>query len=237
MRASVFAMGVALALLTGCSAPRAEAPSLESDDQKVLYALGLLISQNLAPLDFNEAELATIEAGLTDGAMGNEPKVDLQTFGPKVQGMLETRAAQATTREKQAGAEYCTKAAAEPGAVTTESGVVYFELQPGTGAAPGPADTVKIHYHGTLRDGKVFDSSLEREPATFALNAVIKCFSEGVQKMKVGGKSKIVCPSDTAYGDRGRPPMIPGGAPLVFEITLLEVVGSGAVPSEPPSAP
>jgi len=234
MPRSAIAMGLAIALLTGCTAPRAEVPAPQTDDQKVLYALGLVISRNLAPLGFNEAELAVIEAGLTDGVLGNDPKVDLETFGPKIQGMLEARAAQATALEKQAGAEFCTKAAAEPGAVTTESGVVYLELQPGTGASPGPADTVKIHYHGTLRDGEVFDSSLEHEPVSLTLNQFIKCFSEGIQKMKVGGKSKIVCPSDTAYGDAGRAPMIRGGAPLVFEITLLEIVGA---PVETPNAP
>jgi len=235
MRTLAIVTGLAIALLAGCSAPRAEVPAPETEEQKVLYALGLVISRNLAPLAFNETELAVIQAGLTDGVMGNDPKVDLETFGPKIQGMLEARAAQATQREKQAGAEFCAKAAAEPGAVTTESGVVYFELQAGTGASPAPTDTVKIHYHGTLRDGEVFDSSLEREPATFALNGVIACFSEGIQKMKVGGKSKIVCPSDTAYKDAGRAPMIRGGAPLVFEITLLEIVG--AAPVETPTAP
>jgi FKBP-type peptidyl-prolyl cis-trans isomerase len=82
-----------------------------------------------------------------------------------------------------------------------------------------------VHYHGTLTNGKVFDSSVERkEPATFPLNGVIPCWTEGVQKMKVGGKSKLVCPSELAYGERGAPPDIGPGATLVFDVELLEIV-------------
>lgn len=109
--------------------------------------------------------------------------------------------------------------------VTTSSGLVYEVLQEGTGESPKATDTVKVHYRGTLVDGTEFDSSYRRnEPAQFALNAVISCWTEGVQKMKVGGKAVLVCPSDLAYGDRGRP-SIPGGATLVFEIELLDIVG------------
>jgi FKBP-type peptidyl-prolyl cis-trans isomerase FkpA len=114
--------------------------------------------------------------------------------------------------------------------VKTESGLVYRELKAGAGASPAATDTVKVHYRGTLVNGTEFDSSYKRnEPAQFALNGVIRCWTEGVQKMKPGGKSVLVCPSDLAYGDGGRP-SIPGGATLVFEIELLEVVG--AVPPD-----
>jgi FKBP-type peptidyl-prolyl cis-trans isomerase FkpA len=122
---------------------------------------------------------------------------------------------------------YLDKAAAEPGATRTASGLIYSELKPGTGASPKATDTVKVHYRGTLVDGTVFDSSYTRnEPAEFPLNQVIRCWTEGVQKMKVGGKSKLVCPANIAYGDRGSPPQIPGGATLVFEIELLGIRGS-----------
>ena len=93
-----------------------------------------------------------------------------------------------------------------PGAVKTDSGLIYKTLTPGTGASPKATDTVSVHYHGTLTDGKVFDSSVQRgQPAEFALNQVIPCWTEGVQKMKVGEKAKLVCPSDIAYGDTGTP--------------------------------
>ena len=114
-----------------------------------------------------------------------------------------------------------------PGATRTASGLVYRELTPGTGASPKPTDVVKVHYRGTLVDGTEFDSSYKRnEPAQFPLNRVIPCWTEGVQKMKVGGKSQLVCPSSIAYGDAGSPPVIPGGATLVFEIELLGIGGA-----------
>ena len=100
-------------------------------------------------------------------------------------------------------------------------------IKPGTGPSPKATDKVKVHYHGTLTDGTVFDSSVQRkEPATFPLNGVIPCWTEGVQLMKVGGKSRLVCPADLAYGDRGAPPKIKPGATLVFEVELLEIVPS-----------
>jgi FKBP-type peptidyl-prolyl cis-trans isomerase FkpA len=122
---------------------------------------------------------------------------------------------------------YLDKAAAEPGATRTASGLVYRELKAGTGASPKPSDVVKVHYRGTLVDGTEFDSSYKRnEPAQFPLNRVIPCWTEGVQKMKVGGKSQLVCPAAIAYGDRGSPPVIPAGATLVFEIELLGIGGA-----------
>jgi FKBP-type peptidyl-prolyl cis-trans isomerase len=121
---------------------------------------------------------------------------------------------------------YLDKAAAQPGAIRTESGLVYRELRPGSGESPKPSDTVTVHYRGTLVDGTEFDSSYKRnEPAQFPLNQVIPCWTEGVQKMKVGGKSELVCPASIAYGDQGSPPTIPGGATLIFDIELLKIGG------------
>ena len=118
-----------------------------------------------------------------------------------------------------------TKAASEMGATKTESGIVITTIKPGTGATPKETDIVKVHYHGTLTDGTVFDSSVKRgEPATFPLNQVIKCWREGVQQIKVGGKSRLVCPPNLAYGDGGAPPIIKPGSTLVFEVELLEIV-------------
>lgn len=119
------------------------------------------------------------------------------------------------------------KAASEPGAVRTPSGLVYLELEKGTGQSPAATDTVKVNYRGTFMDGTEFDSSYKRnEPTEFPLNRVIPCWTEGVQRMKVGGKSRLVCPANIAYGAAGSPPVIPGGATLVFDIELLEIGGS-----------
>ncbi|MET0350724.1 MAG: FKBP-type peptidyl-prolyl cis-trans isomerase [Rhizobacter sp.] len=116
--------------------------------------------------------------------------------------------------------------AKDKGAVTTASGLVYVSLKDGKGASPAATDTVKVHYRGTFLDGKEFDSSYKRnEPTSFPLNRVIPCWTEGVQRMKVGGKAKLTCPPSIAYGERGAGGVIPPNATLQFEIELLEVAG------------
>lgn len=117
------------------------------------------------------------------------------------------------------------KAAAEPGAVVTASGLVYRSIQDGSGPHPGATDTVRVHYRGTFPDGREFDSSYARhEPAEFPLNRVIKCWTEGVQKMKVGGKARLACPAAIAYGERGAGGgEIPPNATLLFDVELLGI--------------
>ena len=116
--------------------------------------------------------------------------------------------------------------AKEAGALVTASGLVYRALKDGTGASPSASDKVKVHYRGTFPDGKEFDSSYKRgEPIEFALNGVIPCWTEGVQRMKVGGKAKLTCPSAIAYGARGAGGVIPPNATLLFEVELLGING------------
>jgi FKBP-type peptidyl-prolyl cis-trans isomerase FkpA/FKBP-type peptidyl-prolyl cis-trans isomerase FklB len=218
-------MTALVVLLVIATVAGAATPELKTDDQKTLYALGLLISQNLATFSLTEAEVEIVKAGLTDGVLGKNKQVELKTYGPKVHALQQARAAAVAANEKKAASDYLTKAAAEKGAIKTPSGVIITTIKPGTGASPKATDNVKVHYHGTLTDGTVFDSSVKRgEPATFGLNAVIPCWTEGVQQIKVGGKSRLVCPSELAYGDRGAPPLIRPGAALVFEVELLEIV-------------
>ena len=124
-----------------------------------------------------------------------------------------------------AQADAASAAAKEAGAVVTPSGLVYRSLKDGKGASPMAADTVKVHYRGTFLDGKEFDSSYKRgEPIEFPLNGVIKCWTEGVQKMKIGGKAKLTCPASIAYGERGAGGgVIPPNATLQFEVELLGI--------------
>lgn len=204
--------------------PASTAPALTTDDEKTIYSLGLSIYRSLSQFDLSAAELDIVKRAMTDAA-ASKPAVDLQTWGPKIQPLAEARHARVIEHEKTDSAAYLAKAAAEPGAIKTESGLVYREVRAGTGASPKATDTVKVNYRGTLVNGTEFDSSYSRnQPAQFALNGVIRCWTEGVQKMKVGGEATLVCPSDLAYGDREQP-SIPGGAALIFQIELLEIVG------------
>lgn len=225
MRHSLLAVAVAFACI-GCSSPSTPvgAAELKTEEDKTLYALGSAIGRNLASFDLTEAELEYVKQGIADAALEKEPKVDAGTYFPRIQELQNARVAAATELEKKAGEEYLAKAAAESGAQKTASGLVYSVMSEGSGASPKATDTVRVHYHGTLTNGKVFDSSVERkEPATFPLDGVIPCWTEGVQLMKVGGKSKFVCPAAIAYGDRGAPPDIKPGATLVFEVELLGI--------------
>jgi len=198
---------------------------LDSEDDKVLYAAGALLAQNLRDWELTQEELVPLIQGLQDAAAGRELAIPLDEYRPRLQAFAQSRAQKAAEAEKKAAEPFLAEAAAEEGARKTDSGLVYLEKEAGSGASPSASDQVKVHYHGTLIDGSVFDSSVERgEPAVFPLNRVIPCWTEAIQLMKEGGKARIVCPSDIAYGDRGAPPRIKPGAALVFDVELLEVV-------------
>ncbi len=221
---AILLAGVACIFL-GLSISRANAADLTTEEQKTLYALGMAISHNLSSFALSEAELEIMKSGLSDGVMKRAAKVDMQSYAPKIQQLAQGRASVVADEEKKKGAAFLTKAAAESGAKKTASGAILKAIKEGNGPTPKASDTVKVHYHGTLTDGTVFDSSVKRgEPATFPLANVIKCWTEGLQQIKVGGKSRLICPANIAYGDRGSPPAIKPGATLVFEVELLEIV-------------
>src|ERR1700744_1884411 len=208
------------------TAPKAAAAGAPAtDEEKTVYALGLAMYRSLLQFDLSPAELALVKQALTDSE-AKKPAVVLETWEPKIEGLAKDRQARVTEKEKAESVAYLAKAASEPGVVKTDSGLIYHELKAGTGASPKATDTVKVNYRGTFINGTEFDSSYKRnEPAEFPLNGVIPCWTEGVQKMKVGGKAALVCPSSLAYGDQGRP-SIPGGATLLFEIELLDVTSA-----------
>ncbi len=233
MRTLAAALLVVLALVP--AVPAADV-KLDTEDQKTLYALGLALSRNLASFNLTPDELATVEAGLSDGLFTKEKKVDLEKYSQKIQELAQSRAKVSADKEKEASKPFLEKMAQEKGAKKLPSGVIYIEEKAGTGDAPKPTDKVKVHYTGKLTDGTTFDSSVERgQPATFPLNQVIKCWTEGVGQMKPGGKATLVCPADQAYGDRGAPPRIKPGSTLTFDVELLEIVKETS-PATPPGA-
>lgn len=198
------------ALLLSASLHAAELKTLH---QKTLYALGLEIAQEYA-IKKNEVEY--IQMGLTD-AIADKSQIKLDS----VKGRIPI-----LKRERQAeiSANFLEKAAKAPGAHKFPSGLIYKEIKRGEGEKPKATDTVRAHYHGTLTNGTVFDSSVKRgQPFVAPLNRVIPCWTEGMQMMKEGGKAQLICPSNIAYGERGHPPVIPGGATLIFDVELLAV--------------
>lgn len=231
MKKFVLALAVAVAL-------PAQAADM-TEDQKTFYALGAVLGQQVAnSFNVSPAELEFVKKGLSDAAAGGKPAVEMETYGPKIQQLAQARAAVRAEKAVAAGKAFVDKAAKETGAVKTASGLVYLSLKEGTGASPAATDIVKVNYRGTLTDGTEFDSSYARnQPAQFPLNGVIKCWTEGVGKMKVGGKARLVCPPAIAYGEQGTPGgPIPPSATLAFEVELLEVSKPEAAKPAPKAA-
>jgi FKBP-type peptidyl-prolyl cis-trans isomerase FkpA len=220
-----FALICSIISTVGCGADAPKARTSLTEEEKTPYALGVMVGQSLESFALTPKEVELVQAGIADAARNKPLLTDAQEYREKVQEWQRSRVAVLMTKEKEAGSAFATKAAADKGATKTASGIVITTLTPGTGAAPVATDKVKVHYEGKLTDGKVFDSSVQRgEPATFPLDGVIPCWTEALQLMKVGGKSRVVCPQELAYGERGSPPMIRPGATLVFDVELLDIV-------------
>lgn len=214
---------------SGASAPSADpaaaTDTLPTAEARTLYTLGQLISRTLEAFALSDQELDWVQAGLTDGVTGAPPKVDLSAEAAGLHAMQEARRDATLARERAIGAEFVASVAEVPGSERHPSGVVIQRVQPGHGAQPTPTDHVEVHYEGALIDGTVFDSSRQRgAPAKFPVRGVIACWTEALQAMRVGGRSRVVCPAELAYGDRGSPPVIKPGATLVFDIELLAIV-------------
>jgi len=214
-------------LLCVLLAAGASAPEPKTDDEKSLYAIGFLMgSRNLSSFNLKPEEVKFVERGLSDGATGKKALLDVDKQMEGVNKFAQKRSSAAADKEKVAGKDYADTAAKEKGAEKLPDGLVFKTLTPGNGPQPAATDKVKVNYEGKLTNGTVFDSSYKRgQPAEFGLNQVIKCWTEGVARMHVGEKARLICPSDIAYGDHGHPPSIPGGATLVFEVELLGING------------
>jgi FKBP-type peptidyl-prolyl cis-trans isomerase FklB len=200
--------------------------TLDTIDQRVSYGIAMNMGANIARQGGVEIDMTAFFAGLQDGLNGAKPRVaegDLQAAFQEAQSRIEAANAERSAGQAKAGLEFLAKNKARPGVVTTDSGLQYEIVREGSGAKPKSDQTVEVHYHGTLIDGTVFDSSVQRgETISFPVTGVIPGWVEALQLMSVGSKLKLFIPSDLAYGDRGQGP-IPPASTLIFEVELIGI--------------
>ena len=211
--------------------------ALTTEEERTLYAVGLVLGQRTRGFALTPAELEIVKAGLTAGALGQPPAVDLKVYGPKINALLSTRTRVTAQAEEARGKAYIEEQAKKQGVVRTPGGGLIETVSAGTGPAPTIQDSVKVHYVGTLLDGTVFDSSRARgTPETFSLGHVIGCWGEALPRMKVGGRARLVCPAQLAYGEQAQG-TIPPGATLLFDVELLEIAPRAAAHPSTPAGP
>lgn len=209
-------------LLSSTKLSASESPAM-SEEQKTFYAIGMSVSRSLSVFNLTANEFEYVMRGITDANAGKTASIDAASYNGKIQELAKIRRKVAGEKQVGAGKDFLEKAAKEMGAIKTASGMVFTSLGEGKGASPKADDVVKVNYRGTLIDGKEFDSSYKRgKPLEFKLDNVIKCWTEGVQKMKPGGKAKLVCPPNLAYGENGAGEQILPGATLAFEVELID---------------
>jgi FKBP-type peptidyl-prolyl cis-trans isomerase len=218
------------------SAAKPDTAATPADNDQTLYALGVLLSRNLDGFTLSEAEFAHVSKGFADGYHHKPTAATAEASLPQIQALQRSRALALAAHEKELGQAYLDKAASAPLAVRTTDGLVYIPVAPGSGPTPIHSDRVKVNYEGRLIDGTVFDSSAMHggQPATLSVGSIIPCWTEALQLMKVGGKSRIICPAALAYGDRGAPPKIKPGSTLEFDIELISIEPPAPAPALPP---
>jgi FKBP-type peptidyl-prolyl cis-trans isomerase FklB len=212
-----------------CTALSAQS-ALTTQQQKAGYIIGIEMAKQLI-VSKDDLDLDALKLGMHDVFTGAKPKLNAQEMRETMRVFHEQKKkneqklmVKMTQENKKEGAAFLAQNKTKKGVVTLPSGLQYRVIKAGSGEAPKLTDTVVTHYHGTLIDGTVFDSSYDRgEPVTFAVNGVIKGWTEALQKMKVGAKWQLFIPSELAYGDRGAPPSIAPGATLIFDVELLDI--------------
>lgn len=200
--------------------------SLDTADQRVSYGIAMNVGANIARQGGVEIDLAAFVVGLQDGLSGAKPRVseaDLQAAFKDAQAKVEAAAAEGAAKQAEAGNAFLAGNKARAGVMTTASGLQYEVLRAGEGAKPTPDQSVEVHYHGTLIDGTVFDSSVERgETISFPVTGVIRGWVEALQLMSIGSKWKLFIPADLAYGNRAQGG-IPASSVLIFEVELIGI--------------
>ena len=214
--------GILLALLW--SGPAASEPALTTDEQRTVYALGVQLMLDLSAFNLTEQELLIVQRAMRDMRKG-ELAIDPNQYLERVGDLAQSRQQAQGRLEAKRGQAYFEAAKRDVGAQLSPSGLVLKVERAGKGVKPTAGSKVRVHYRGALVDGTVFDSSYERgQPAEFALNQVIPCWTDALTQLRIGAKAKLVCPPRIAYGRKGAPPAVPPNATLVFDVELLQLV-------------
>lgn len=193
--------------------------------EKISYALGLSMGNNFRATGIDNLDVQEFVKGLQDVFENKKPAISYEEAQELINSYFTNLQEERMQLSQKAGEEFLAINKERPGVVTLDSGLQYEVLKTGNGKKPGATDQVKCHYHGTLIDGTVFDSSVERgEPAVFGVNQVIAGWVEALQLMNEGSKWKLFIPSDLAYGNRGAGQLIQPNSTLIFEVELLEIV-------------
>lgn len=205
-----------------------QAVTLDTDEQRVSYGFGWQFGQQLQRNTFSGLDIDIVCAAIKQCFAGQPSQVgpaELNKAYDAVQDKMKAAAAELAKKSVELGQMFLAENAKRDGVMATESGIQYEILEAAEGTKPAATNTVRVHYHGTFIDGRVFDSSVERgDPAEFALNQVIPGWTEILQLMPTGSKWRVAIPSQLAYGEAGSPPVIPGNSVLVFEIHLLDIL-------------
>lgn len=216
-------------VLAGCDSTAATSSDLKTPAQKASYGIGLSMGKNLSQEGMNDLDSKAVALGIEDALAKKEQRISddelMEAFG-FLQARAQERMSALNDAAAKAGQAFLAENAKRDGITTTESGLQYEVIKSAEGAQPKVSDVVSVHYHGTLVDGSVFDSSIERgEPVEFPVGGVIPGWVEALQLMKVGEKYKLYIPSDLAYGAQSPTPAIPANSTLVFEVELLSIAG------------
>lgn len=224
MKRIVIVVLLIMTALPAHASMKKSAKGLMTEEQKTLYAVGLVLARQLEVFDLTPSELKLVKQGMNDATSGRKPKVDLSAYGKKSQELAIARRDAHGKKLLPKVDGFMAHETAREGAVIKESGLVFRSLREGEGISPLPADVIKVHYRSTLIDGKEMASTYKGgQPDELVLNEFMKCLAEGVQMMKEGGKARMICPPGIALGKDGND-VIPPDATLVFDVELLEVV-------------
>jgi FKBP-type peptidyl-prolyl cis-trans isomerase FkpA len=197
----------------------------KSDEQKTLYAIGALQGRDLSEFSLSSSEFEMVQQGFADSASGRKPIINIDAYIGNIKALAKTRQAAAETKYAAAEKEFYNKVAAEKGTVKTESGLLYQSLREGSGASPTALNRVKVHYRTTLVNKKEINNTYKlKTPAVLRMNYVDRCFSEGVQLMKVGGKARLICPPELLFKSKVRDSGVPPNSFEVYDVELLDVL-------------